>query len=81
MLIVVVAVVFMLELIFAWLPAILGRLGGCHALPDMPYSTEEAHSVMQWLIDCDMATCAAKHAAFWTLVDAKRVTPVAGAVR
>ncbi|GAA5051509.1 hypothetical protein [Nocardia callitridis] len=48
---------------------------GCHAAPEAPYSVEQAHRVMQVRIDCDTATCAAKHAAFWTVVDAGRATP------
>lgn len=74
-LVVTIAVALMLALIFVWLPAILGRLGGCHRAPDMPYSVQSAHEVMQDLIDCDADTCAAKQAAIDILIAAKHFVP------
>ncbi|MEU2035304.1 hypothetical protein [Nocardia amamiensis] len=74
-LIVVAAVAFLLWSTFFGLPAIIGRLGGCHAAPDTSYRPDQAHGVMQRLIDCDTDTCAAKRAALDVLIAAGRVTP------
>ncbi|UGT65354.1 hypothetical protein LTT66_18465 [Nocardia gipuzkoensis] len=72
---VVIAIALMLLLVFEWLPAALGRLGGCHPEPDTPYGVQEAHEVMQDLIDCDAAVCAAKKAAMDVLIAAKHFVP------
>ncbi|GAA5044572.1 hypothetical protein [Nocardia callitridis] len=47
----------------------------CHAAPQVPYTVEQAHRVMQVRINCDIATCPDKYAAFWTMVDAGHATP------
>ncbi|GAA5048035.1 hypothetical protein [Nocardia callitridis] len=53
----------------------------CHSAPKVPYTVEQAHRVMQLRIDCDTATCPAKYAAFWTVVDAGHATPDPRVVR
>ncbi|MGQ4598085.1 hypothetical protein [Nocardia sp. R6R-6] len=79
-LIAVAATAFMLVLIFVWLPALMGHLGGCHPEPITCYSVQQAHQVMQDLIDCDAGSCAAKCAAMDVLIATKRCVP-ARAVR
>ncbi|GAA5045453.1 hypothetical protein [Nocardia callitridis] len=53
----------------------------CHAAPQVPYTVEQAHRVLQVRINCDIATCSDKHAAFWTMVDSGRATPAVGVER
>ncbi|WP_345499858.1 hypothetical protein [Nocardia callitridis] len=53
----------------------------CHAAPQVPYTVEQAHRVMQVRIHCDIATCPDKNAAFWTMVDSGRATPAVGVER
>ncbi|MGQ4598345.1 hypothetical protein [Nocardia sp. R6R-6] len=75
-LIVVAAVGGLGIVLFSVLPWILDHAGSrCHTPPLTRYTIPEARLVMQRLIDCDTATCAAKDAAFRTLIDAKLVTP------
>lgn len=46
-----------------------------HDAPDRPFSTVEAHQVMQRHIDCTIRRCARKRAAWDTLVRAGHATP------
>ncbi|UGT63597.1 hypothetical protein [Nocardia asteroides] len=57
------------------------QLEPTHRAPSMPYSPERAHAEMRRHRDCGTDTCAAKHAAFWTLVDDGQIVPDARAVR
>lgn len=88
----IVAVAFLLWTVFVGLPCVLDRpvdvpgsepVAGrvCHAAPEVSYTPEEAHREMQVLINCDTVTCPAKHAAFWTVVDAGHATPDSRLVR
>ncbi|MGO4616265.1 hypothetical protein AB4305_18485 [Nocardia sp. 2YAB30] len=47
----------------------------CHAAPNTPYTTEDAHLVWQARIGCDTETCADKAAALDVLIEAKIVKP------
>lgn len=47
----------------------------CHAAPDAPYTTHDAHLVWQERIGCDTETCDDKAAALDVLIDAKIVKP------
>ncbi|WP_157124587.1 hypothetical protein [Nocardia pseudovaccinii] len=49
----------------------------CHRAPDHPYTLCEARCVFRARINCDADSCGAKHEAFWTLVDAGVLRPVA----
>lgn len=55
--------------------------GTCHAAPDVPYDRDEAHWVLQDRINCRIATCAAKRAAYWALADLQAITPDPRVVR
>lgn len=44
-----------------------------HRKPLDPYTLEQAHAVMQHHRECGTDICRAKHAAFWTLVDAGKL--------
>ncbi|WP_029899501.1 hypothetical protein [Nocardia brasiliensis] len=48
----------------------------CHAAPPVPPDIDEAHEIMQDLINCDVDDCDRKRAAWWVLVDAGEITPV-----
>ena len=63
------------------IPEVIERASTCHHAPEIPYTPEEAHGVLQKRIDCDTATCHAKYAAFWTVVDAGHATPSSKLVR
>ncbi|WP_329411948.1 hypothetical protein OG563_06030 [Nocardia vinacea] len=52
-----------------------------HRAPAEGYTPEQAHKEMQRHRECATDRCAAKHSAFWTLVDAGRVTPDVRTVR
>ncbi|MFI6215608.1 hypothetical protein ACIBCD_26755 [Nocardia brasiliensis] len=47
----------------------------CHTAPPVPPDVDEAHEIMQDLINCDVADCDEKRDAFWVLVDAGEITP------
>jgi hypothetical protein len=46
-----------------------------HAAPDVSYTQEQAHAVMQEHRACTARVCRRKSAAYWTLVLAGRITP------
>ncbi|MEU7630804.1 hypothetical protein AB0C34_12570 [Nocardia sp. NPDC049220] len=75
LLIVVAAVAFLGWVIFVGLPYALDHFGGCHTAPERIYSLQQAHEVMQDLIDCDADSCAAKRAAMEVLIAAKHFVP------
>ncbi|MEU7630407.1 hypothetical protein AB0C34_10525 [Nocardia sp. NPDC049220] len=75
-LLIVVGTTFFLDwVIFVGLPYALNHLGGCHAGPEGLYSLQQAHEVMQDLINCDADNCAAKRAAMDVLIAAKHFVP------
>lgn len=45
--------------------------------PSPQFTVAQAHSVMQLHRECSTATCDRKADAYWTLVDAGRIKPVA----
>lgn len=49
--------------------------GPCHSWPDTPLSCDEAHQVMQDLIDCDATSCDHKWAAWTVLFQAGKLLP------
>ncbi|WP_328410321.1 hypothetical protein [Nocardia sp. NBC_00403] len=51
------------------------QLEPSHRAPSDPYTPEQAHIAMQQHRDCGTDLCAAKHSAFWTLVDAGHAVP------
>jgi hypothetical protein len=51
------------------------QLEPSHRAPADGYTPEEAHREMQRHRECGTDRCAAKHKAFWTLVDAGRAVP------
>ncbi|MEU7763846.1 hypothetical protein AB0B25_01790 [Nocardia sp. NPDC049190] len=53
LLIVVAAILCLDWVIFVGLPYAIDHLGGCHAAPEKRYSRQQAHEVMQELINCD----------------------------
>jgi hypothetical protein len=57
------------------------QLEPSHRAPTEPYTPEQAHAVMQQHRECGTDRCDAKHAAFWTLVDAGHAVPDVRAVR
>ncbi|MEU7766748.1 hypothetical protein AB0B25_16690 [Nocardia sp. NPDC049190] len=75
-LLIAVAAIFFLDwVIFVGLPYALDHLGGCHAAPEKLYSLQQAHEVMQDLINCDADNCAAKRAAMDVLIAAQHFVP------
>jgi hypothetical protein len=46
-----------------------------HQEPEQPYDIDDAHTVMQALINCSIESCPAKHSAWRTLVEAKHIRP------
>lgn len=57
------------------------QLAPTHRAPDEGYTPEEAHREMQRHRKCGTDRCAAKHTAFWVLVDAGRAVPAPGVER
>ncbi|MFE9327153.1 hypothetical protein ACIHDR_37330 [Nocardia sp. NPDC052278] len=57
------------------------QLEPSHRAPAEGYTSEQAHAEMQRHRECGTDRCAAKHMAFWTLVDAGHVTPDVRTVR
>lgn len=49
-----------------------------HRAPSEPYTPEQAHAVTQQHRECGTDLCAAKHSAFWRLVDKARPYPTGG---
>ena len=57
------------------------QLEPSHRAPNVPYTPEQAHAEMRRHCECSTDHCAAKHLAFWTLVDAGHAIPDVRAVR
>jgi hypothetical protein len=46
-----------------------------HRPPDAPFTTEQAHAVMQFHVVCRVSKCPQKAAAYNTLVEAGKIVP------